>query len=66
MTESTSALVRIMVETGEPRAAEAIDNSGVDRICWRRSGEAFRRKHFDEFGETITWACVRGRAFMVP
>jgi hypothetical protein len=54
MTQSTSALVRRMVEMGEPSEEDVTDNSGVARICWRRSGEAFRRNQFDGPEETAT------------
>src|SRR6266446_8309149 len=66
MTQSTSALVRRMVEMGEPGEEDVTDNSGVARICWRRSGEAFRSNQFDGPEETATWVWVRGRAFKLP
>jgi DNA-directed RNA polymerase subunit N (RpoN/RPB10) len=44
-----------MVEIGEP-SEEVADNSGVERICWRRSGEAFRRNQRDGSEETATCA----------
>jgi len=50
----TSALVSRMVETGEPSLEFVTDKSGVARICWRRSGEAFRRNQCDESEETAT------------
>ena len=54
MTQSTSALVRRTVEIGEPSDEDVTDNSGVARICWRRSGEAFRRNQFAGPEETAT------------
>jgi hypothetical protein len=46
--------VRRMVEIGEPRLEDATDNSGAARICWRRSGEAFRRIQREGSEETAT------------
>ncbi len=53
-------------ETGEPDVEGEGANSGVARICWRRSGEALRRNQLDWPDETATCACVRGRPFNVP
>ena len=54
MTQSTSALVSKMVEMGEAGVEEETNNSGVARICWRRSGEALSRNQLEESGETQT------------
>src|SRR5216684_7354633 len=66
MTQSTSALVSRMVETGGASGERATDNSGASRICWRRSGEAFSKNQCEGSEDTATCACVRGRAFKVP
>src|SRR5205807_2985519 len=55
-----------MVETGEPSVEDLTDNSGVPMICWRRSGDAFRRNQCDGSELTATCACVRGRALTAP
>jgi len=39
---------------GEPREREETHNSELERICWRRSGEALRRNQLDGEGETAT------------
>jgi len=54
MTQSTSALVSRMVEMGDPVDEDVADNSGVARICWRRSGDALSRNQWDESEDTAT------------
>jgi hypothetical protein len=54
MTQSTSALVSRMVEMGELALEDVTDNSGVARICWRRSGDALSRNQWDESEDTAT------------
>jgi hypothetical protein len=54
MTQSTSALVSRIVEIGDPTVEDAADNSGVARICWRRSGDALSRNQWDESEDTAT------------
>src|SRR5260370_1383793 len=51
---------------GEPRAEDVTDNSGLARICWRRSGDALRRNQFYESGEKAILAFVRAPALTSP
>src|ERR1700741_1352251 len=66
MMQSTSALVRRTVEMGDPALEDVTDNSGVARICWRRSGDALSKNQWDESGDTAAWAWVRRQAFTAP
>src|SRR6266849_9916023 len=45
-----------------PRGCRGVKPS----ICWRISGEAFRRNHAAPSAETATDSCVRGLALMLP
>jgi hypothetical protein len=46
--------VRRIVDTSERGDEDVTDNSAVIRICWRRSGEAFRRNQCAGSEETAT------------
>jgi len=54
MTQSTSALLSRTVEMGDLWDEDVADNSGVARICCRRSGDALSKNQWEESEDTAT------------
>jgi len=54
MTQSTSALVSRTVEMSDLWDEDVADNSGVARICCRRSGDALSKNQWEESEDTAT------------